>query len=377
MRVRPERGLPPVDSPVFGKKYSLRLRSYSLVYALSIAIHLLIFLLLIFFPLRVGTEGLLGKGSAISAGLVMEKDAKGVDLEKARLFEHPKKDIHDLLRPPETMETDSSWSVEMIETRKDESPDFEILGIGGRESQGFTESVPPASYRASFEGFQGSFNDYVGLLRRLGLDVVFVLDATGSMEWIIEETKAKMTRMMSLIKRLVPIAKVGIVVYRDRKSESSTFVTKAHPLTINVKELQSFLNGIEAKEGGDLEEAVEEGLRVAVHEMQWRQNSKKVIILVGDAPPHKADVPEAFEIVQAFRSQGGFVSAIDATHKANDETFSDFDSTAIMSEFTRIAEIGHGEATSLTLEGKVVKHLIVQVFGSRWEENLLEYIRYF
>jgi len=325
----------------------------------------------------VGTDGLFGKGPAIQAALVMENDEKRADSDKAKLAVRPKKDIHDLLRPPEPIQATSSWSVEMIEPRKEEDLDLEILGIGGRESKGFSQSMPPASYSASFEGFQGSFNDYMGLLRRLGLDVVFVLDATGSMEWIIEETKAKMTRMMTFIKRLVPIARVGIVVYRDRKSESSSFVTKAHPLTINVKGLQSFLNGIEAKEGGDLEEAVEEGLRVAAQEMQWRKNSKKIIILVGDAPPHKADVSKALKVVQEFRDKGGFVSAIDATHEANDEKFSHFDSSSIMGEFTRIAEIGHGEATSLTLEEKVVRHLIVQVFGSRWEENLLEYIRYF
>jgi len=366
-----------LDSPVFSKKYPVRLGRYSIVYTLSIAIHLIIFLLLFFFPLRVGSDGLFGKGSTIKAGLLMENNAMNEGVDKAKLSDYQKKDIHDLVRPTETIEATSSWSVEMIEPRKETGPDFEILGIGGREAKGFRESTPPASYSASFEGFQGSFNDYVGLLRRLGLDVVFVLDATGSMEWIIEETKAKMTRMMNFIKRLVPIARVGIVVYRDKKSESCSFLTKAHPLTINVKKLQNFLNSIEAAEGGDLEEAVDEGLRVAVQEMQWRRNSKKVIILVGDAPPHKSDVSKAYKVVQDFRGKGGFVSAIDTTHEANDEGFSNFDSNSIMSEFVHIAEMGRGEATSLALEGKVIKHLIIQAFGSRWEENLLEYIRYF
>ena len=102
-----------------------------------------------------------------------------------------------------------------------------------------------------------------------------------------------------------------------------------------------------------------------------------MIILVGDAPPHKSDVSKAYKVVQDFRGKGGFVSAIDTTHEANDEGFSNFDSNSIMNEFVHIAEMGHGEATSLALEGKVIKHLIIQAFGSRWEENLLEYIRYF
>ena len=367
-----------MDSPVFSKRHPLKLRRDSIVYALSIAIHLAVFLLFFFFPLRVETDGFFGKGSAIKAGLVMmDPQEKGVEPDKAKRSEFQNKDIHDLVRPPERIERTSSWSVEMIAPRKEEGPDFEILGMGGREAKDFRASIPPDGFHAGFEGFQGSFNDYVGLLRRRGLDVVFVLDATGSMEWIIEETKAKMTRMMHFIKRLVPIARVGIVVYRDTKSEFSSFLTKAHPLTIEVKKLQLFLNGIEAKEGGDLEEAVEEGLRVAVKEMQWRNNAKKLIILVGDAPPHKQDVPIAYKVVQEFRDRGGFVSAIDATHEANDQKLGDSEGTSIMNEFKRIAEIGHGEATSLALEEKVIKHLLIQVFGSRWEENLLEYIRYF
>ena len=77
-----------MDSPVFSKKYPIRLRRYSIVYTLSIAIHLIIFLLLFFFPLRVGTDGLFGKGSAIRAGLVMENNEMNEGKDPDRLIEN-------------------------------------------------------------------------------------------------------------------------------------------------------------------------------------------------------------------------------------------------------------------------------------------------
>lgn len=219
-----------MNSPLFLKDFLAKFRGYSIIYALSIVIHLIIFLLLIVLPLRVGPDFYLGTGSEIKAGLVLEDSvkSKGLVLDKPVPSEYQqKRDIDELLNPREIPEETTLWSVETIEARKEEGPEVNIFGIGGVEAKGFEESIPSISYNAGFEGFQGSFNDYISLLRRAGLDVLFVLDATGSMRWIIEETKAKMTKLMNVIKRLVPTARVGLVAYRDREEE---FLTKKHPL---------------------------------------------------------------------------------------------------------------------------------------------------
>jgi hypothetical protein len=358
------------------KNKLVKFRRQSSIFILSLAVHIALFLILFLLPpIPMGPDIFLGSGSEIKAGLVLEDNSEGLVPDKTIETNYKqKKDIHDLFNPKEIIEEASLWTMETIEPRKEEAPDLDILGSGGRVEQSFKESIPTASYNAGFEGFQGTFNDYISLLRRVGLDVVFVLDATGSMQWIIEETKAKMTQLIKVIKRLVPIARVGIVAYRDREEE---FVTKKHPLTINVKKLQYFLDSIEAKGGADPEEAVEEGLKVAIKDMKWRKNSKKIIILVGDAPPHKDDLPKALELVRRFRERGGFVSTIDTTHEANDQNFSRFNEKYIMQEFISIAQAGHGEATSLAKEKKIIKQLIVLTFGSRWKEKLHEYMRYF
>lgn len=220
------------------------------------------------------------------------------------------------------------------------------------------------------EDFKGSFDAYLGILKRTGLDVVFVLDSTGSMEWVIEAVKARIANLMGVIKRLVPIARVGLVAYRDRNEE---YVTRMHDLTTDITQLKAFLSGVKAEAGGDWEEAVEEGLRVSIEGVRWRKGSKKMVILIGDAPPHKRDLQKALDLAEKFhQQQGGVVTAIDATHESNDQEFSNYDSANIMPEFTAIATHGKGETANLQ-DKKIIKQLAILTFGSRWEEGMEEY----
>lgn len=236
------------------------------------------------------------------------------------------------------------------------------LGNGGRGGGGLGSG--------GLEDFKGSFDAYLGVLKRAGLDVVFVIDSTGSMEWVIEAVKARIANLMGVIKRLVPIARVGIVTYRDRGEE---YVTRMHDLTTNINSLKAFLGGVKAEAGGDWEEAVEEGLRVAIEGVHWRKGSKKMILLIGDAPPHKKDLPKALDLAEKFQQlQGGVISAIDATHESNDQGFSNYDSVNIMQEFAAIAAKGKGETANLE-DKKIIKQLAILTFGSRWKEVMEEY----
>ena len=63
------------------------------------------------------------------------------------------------------------------------------------------------------KGIGSGFGGFIGELRRKGLDVVIVIDGTGSMKLIIDDVKAKMGQLVHAIHRLVPIARVGMVVF--------------------------------------------------------------------------------------------------------------------------------------------------------------------
>jgi len=119
------------------------------------------------------------------------------------------------------------------------------------------------------------------------VDVVFVLDTTGSMTSLIDGAKRRIWAIANQVLegRPTPHVRFGLVGYRDLGDE---YVTKQFPLTENIEEIYLALQGLEANGGGDTPEHVNRGLAIAIREMQWRRGKMlRQIFLVGDAPPHE------------------------------------------------------------------------------------------
>ena len=116
------------------------------------------------------------------------------------------------------------------------------------------------------------------------LDLVFVLDCTGSMGSVISEAQKKMKHMMTEFK-LQFDTQIGLVEYRDHPPQERTFVTIIHPFTDNDELMKEYINACSASGGGDGAEAVTAGLYEALH-MEWREKAIKICVLLADAPPH-------------------------------------------------------------------------------------------
>src|ERR1700726_3021938 len=86
-----------------------------------------------------------------------------------------------------------------------------------------------------------SFGAFTAEVRRKGLNVVIVIDGTGSMKLIIDDVKAKMQQLVQSIHRLVPIARIGIIVFGGKGEKMSI-----QPLTLSPQKFGDFLNGIQA-----------------------------------------------------------------------------------------------------------------------------------
>jgi len=120
------------------------------------------------------------------------------------------------------------------------------------------------------------------------IEVVFVLDTTGSMSGLIRAAKENIwaiaTNMASA--EQAPEIKIGLVAYRDRGDE---YVTKRIDLSSDLDSTYAALMDFEAGGGGDGPESVNQALHEAVNKFSWSQSDDnyKVIFLVGDAPPHK------------------------------------------------------------------------------------------
>ena len=228
-------------------------------------------------------------------------------------------------------------------------------------------------------GTTGSFQDYVGGLRQVGLDVVFVVDATGSMGWLIQEVKERITSLSRWIRRLVPVTRFGVVAYRD--DDDPEFLTRVQPLTLQVRRVEGFLDQLEARGGGDYPEAVDAGLETAIEKAGWKRDSRRVVILIGDAPPHPERLQQTLAMARRFHAAGGTITAVDVRFDANPtlaaarlgkrvEELQTLGDGGVMPQFQWLAEAGGGDPATLEGERQVVRRLAVLIFGERWAEDV-------
>jgi Mg-chelatase subunit ChlD len=119
------------------------------------------------------------------------------------------------------------------------------------------------------------------------VDVVFVLDTTGSMSGLIQTAKDKIWSIATTMASAQPTPeiRIGLVAYRDRGDQ---YVTKRIDLSDDLDSVYAALMDFQADGGGDTPESVNQALFDAVHQMSWSQGEQayQVIFLVGDAPPH-------------------------------------------------------------------------------------------
>lgn len=121
------------------------------------------------------------------------------------------------------------------------------------------------------------------------VDLAFIVDTTGSMGGFINAAKAQMTDMLhSLTTNMAtPInLRVGIVEYRDHPPQDRSFVTRTYPFARSLKSVQKKINKLQPGGGGDWPEAVYDGVVAVTTSLSWRPHSRKLAVLVGDAPPH-------------------------------------------------------------------------------------------
>jgi hypothetical protein len=123
-------------------------------------------------------------------------------------------------------------------------------------------------------------------LESLDLDVLFLVDATGSMSDEIAKVQSTIFDVAGQIDALPerPNARYGLVTYRDR---GDSFVTKTYEFTPDVRDFAGNLNTVFADGGGDYPESLNEGLHHALNSVEWRgPGTVQLIFLIADAPPH-------------------------------------------------------------------------------------------
>ncbi len=140
--------------------------------------------------------------------------------------------------------------------------------------------------------------------RRVPLDVLFLLDSTGSMADEIDQVKDTLLSISERIHNLPsrPDLRFGMVTYRDRGDD---YVTLTFDFDRDVQQFLNTIQGVHADGGGDYPESVNEALHEAVHGPSWRLGDAiRLVFMIADAPPHldySQDNDYAEEMIEAHR----------------------------------------------------------------------------
>jgi hypothetical protein len=196
------------------------------------------------------------------------------------------------------------------------------------------------------------------------------------MGWVIDEVKSRMQDIVNVIRSLVPIARFGVVAFRDK---DSGFITRDQPLTYSTLKVQGFIDQLTAEGGGDIYEAVREGIEVAIEGSDWRIGARRIIILIGDYPPADNQLNSIVNGVRRFASAGGVVSTLDVSDQSNpavveakvgrkvDRAMYRNDS---MLNYRIIADAGGGDSATLEGEISITRRLIILIMGGQFAREM-------
>ncbi len=210
------------------------------------------------------------------------------------------------------------------------------------------------------------------------LDVLFVIDTTGSMGDEIGRIKGTLLRVTERLRGLEQEfdLRYGAVLYRDIHDD---YVTKAHPFTGDIEEFSAALQSVQASGGGDGPESLNQGLAQAVSMPGWRDGAAKVMFVIADAPPHMdyaGDTPYGDSLIAAV-DQGVRIHAVAASG------LDDFGTVVFrqMAQFTRgrfiFIEYGTTEASAAShgVTGTVASNNLDDIIYAQIARELAEWGR--
>jgi uncharacterized protein YegL len=191
------------------------------------------------------------------------------------------------------------------------------------------------------------------------LEMVFVLDTTGSMGGLIDGAKQRIWGIVNEVMQTPakPSVRVGLVAYRDH---GDAYVTQVLPLTNDLDKVYTTLMEYRADGGGDGPEDVRRALADGVRKAGWSKpaaNTAQIVFLVGDAPPHDDYVqePDTLETTAEAVKVGMVVNTIQC---GADET--------TRQVWQQIARRGEGQFFAIAQDGGV------QTLATPYDSRLAE-----
>jgi hypothetical protein len=181
----------------------------------------------------------------------------------------------------------------------------------------------------------------LGKFKLKQLDVGFVIDSTGSMGPCIRWIQRDVVRMMRAFELISKEPRIGVTLYRDH---GDAYLVKSIPLSGQAEVLARRLKRVGAKGGGDIPESVFSGMYEHAIKNRWSTgDATKIIILMGDAPPHKKELDEIDKLIELGVDKGFLFYAVKIkSHYVYRKKHPNYDPN--LEGFDRIAERGKGRS---------------------------------
>ncbi len=200
---------------------------------------------------------------------------------------------------------------------------------------------------------------YIDDLGRRSVDLAICIDCTASMSAELAQAQGGIDDLMLFAGDVVKSMRVALVAYRDRRDE---FETKAWDFTADIDVARSHLWTLGAAGGGDTPEAVYPALNVAYGRLSWHRDHTRILILVGDAPPHVGYGTACIEMAGRAGAAGLTTHVIEANKRH-------------VKHFAEIAEAGRGRCVSLSAgdDASLIVEIAGLTLGERFESAMREF----
>jgi len=262
---------------------------------------------------------------------------------------------------------------EVLRDRPHSPPAVVGMAVATAEVVQVAEAVPPPPPTAPSD-------------KNPDLDLLFLMDATGSMGSYIQAAKQNIVQISNRLASAEGYnVRFGLVAYRDHPPQDHTYVTNAFPFTSDVTTMHRNLATLSAQGGGDGPEAVEAGLQAAL-EQSWRDTAMKVVVLIADAPPHGLGesgdgFPEGaptgvdpLEVLDAMSSRGICVYAVGCQPALSRYNFAtDFMIAAAERTNGQAIALGSAAALADVIMGASVEEMDLQAITSVIEQEVMHW----
>lgn len=123
------------------------------------------------------------------------------------------------------------------------------------------------------------------------IDLLVSFDTTGSMYPVLAQVRREVEKFVQTMFKEFTDLRLGIIAHGDYCDKDDPYTIIAMDLTRDEDKLCRFVHDTKQTYGGDADECYELVLNTAHKVMNWREDAEKVMLMIGDASPHRPNYP--------------------------------------------------------------------------------------